>query len=401
MATYRAVVAPQQTADSEIVTFQDVVDHALESSKNLDRATARDLKLARKAVLAAYRDFKAMHSWSHYQRRMQVLTEAKYVTGTVTYDHTGGAYERMLTITGGTWPANAARGLVLIASVRYDIDERKSSTIITLPEDSNPGADLAAGTTYSWFRQTYPLPARFSRAGKVFEFANNRPLDYRSPTEFLEAILGNYSPAQPWMYTFRNDGEHYGNMSIELGPPPDTVRMYEFMADVKPRAMAIEKYAPSGITVTVSGGATTATFSGGTLPLNCAGAVLRVSDDGTNEPTAPWGVEPYLAQRIIQTRDSATTCTFDQALPAAVSAVKFTISDPVDIESGPMLSCFEHLCEAELMRLIDAKEYQIRYKTFLQSLVLAMGEDAKDKDMSSLQWITEGSGNLGDYAIIN
>lgn len=73
-----------------------------------------------------------------------------YSTGTVVYDHTGGANERQLTLTGGTWPTWAkSPGRIFINEDWYSLDTRVSDSIVTLKSTDNPGADVASTTFYA------------------------------------------------------------------------------------------------------------------------------------------------------------------------------------------------------------------------------------------------------------
>lgn len=78
-----------------------------------------------------------------------------YNTGTVSYDHTGGSSERLVTLSGGSWPAWLDTDCALtIAGVRYAIASVNSSTVLQLGADSstkaanNPGSDV--GSTSNW-----------------------------------------------------------------------------------------------------------------------------------------------------------------------------------------------------------------------------------------------------------
>ena len=144
-------------AEQPLFTFQDAVDHVSDvfDIAGLD-ATSKHFRAAKRAVADAYRDIVRLHEWSYYERHGQITTEAEQSSSTITYDHTGGTYERMVTIAAGTWPTNARYMHIIIESQRYKVATRESSTVITLTPDTNPGADVAAGTSYNIFRSVYP-----------------------------------------------------------------------------------------------------------------------------------------------------------------------------------------------------------------------------------------------------
>lgn len=87
-------------------------------------------------------------------------TATTYNTGTVSYDHTGGSSERLVTLSGGSFPAWVdTDAAITIAGVRYPIASVLSSTTLTLNAASstntvnNPGADV--GSTSNWSVSSY------------------------------------------------------------------------------------------------------------------------------------------------------------------------------------------------------------------------------------------------------
>ena len=71
-----------------------------------------------------------------------------YTTGAVVYDHTGGASERLLTLSGSgaAYPSWAGSAKVRIGSTTYDVDSRLSDTTLTLSSSSNPGTDVGSSS---------------------------------------------------------------------------------------------------------------------------------------------------------------------------------------------------------------------------------------------------------------
>jgi len=98
------------------------------------------------------------HEWSFLKPVAQLTLNAPYSTGTITYDHTGGTSERLVTLATGTWPSWAASGKLEISGTRYDVSTRLGDSTITLTSSSNPGADVAAGTAYEITQDDYTLP---------------------------------------------------------------------------------------------------------------------------------------------------------------------------------------------------------------------------------------------------
>lgn len=74
----------------------------------------------------------------------------EYSTGTIVYDHTGGTFERMVTLTGGSFPtAIGTNGAIQIAGTWYTIAAWVNGNILQLGSGAgnNPGTDVAS-TSY-------------------------------------------------------------------------------------------------------------------------------------------------------------------------------------------------------------------------------------------------------------
>lgn len=101
------------------------------------------------------------HRWSFLHPITTLTTQAPYSTGTIAYDHTGGASERLITLTNGTWPSWAADGSITISATTYAVLTRTSDSVILLADGDNPGADISSGTSYELGRQDMDLADDF------------------------------------------------------------------------------------------------------------------------------------------------------------------------------------------------------------------------------------------------
>lgn len=281
-------------AATAIMTFQDACEllwHTFNPA--VKPPTGRELIAAKNAVIKTYRDLPQRHKWSYYSRKGLIATDASYSTGTVVFDLTGGTSERMLTLTGGTWPANAARGTVRIAGVDYDVESRVagSDVILTLAVNSCPSADVTA-SSYEWFRDSYPLPVNFRRMLTIGETSTASawyPLEYIPPSGFEERVKmdGGGPSDRPNYYTIRSSGDYLGAVDIVFGKAPNAARSYGIAYEVSPRDLATYKYSTG--TVAVAAGATAVV---GTLTVFSAahvGSVMRLTESTTVEPTSPVG----------------------------------------------------------------------------------------------------------------
>ena len=135
-----------------LYTYQDVIDHLLDwLGVAVDDNSLRQVK---SAILSAYRELPNLRNWSYYYNRTRLNTVADYSTGTITYDHTGGSSERLMTLASGTWPTWAEFGVLKVGSNYYSIASRDSATQITL---NAVATTVAAGTAYELGRPEVAL----------------------------------------------------------------------------------------------------------------------------------------------------------------------------------------------------------------------------------------------------
>lgn len=368
-------------ANVEVWTFEDAVEHVLDVF-DLDNST-RNKRIARRAILQAYRDLPNMRSWNYYYRRKPIFTVANYNTGTISYDHTGGSSERLVTLTSGTFPTWAARGRIIINNVHYDVESYLTSTTITLTASGNPGEDVAAGSTYNLYRNTYPLPADYRKSAKLYDITQWREMPLATPVE-QQVVEGSYyrDPGTPKFATIKNDGDYYGNMSISFTPPPSSVKAYDLMYEARPRELATEKYDTGTVSVAST---TTTTVTGSSTVFAAAhvGSIIRFSSDSTNAPTSLVGIRannlinPYLAQRVILSVSTATSLTMDAAIPNVLAGVKYTISDPIDLEAGAMLTAFWRMAELEMAKLTTRNDVGMREQLARAAILAAMEADER------------------------
>ena len=354
-------------AVTPIFTMQDAVEYTWEvMNPAVKPPTGRELRIAKMAAIRAYRDLANRFEWSYYKRRGIIRTEAYYKTGTVAFDFTGGTYERQLTLTTGTWPTNAARGQVVISNVHYPVESRKSDSVVTLDANINPGADVAAATSYEWYRDAYPLPVNFRRMGQIIESTsggNPNPLEFVNPSSLLynTRYESGSTTADPDWYTIRNAGDYMGSLSMFFGRGPTTAKTYDMLYEVSPRPLRTYKYATG--TITLAAGSTALTGNTTAFTEFHEGCIIRFTSSTTVEPTDMSGNvngddNPYIAQRSILAVASGTAATIDSEVSSTttLTTTKYTISDPIDIEPIIMRSPFEALCLYHFARLTKRKD---------------------------------------------
>lgn len=330
-------------------------------------------------MLKAYRDLPSRHQFSYLTRRRLMQTVASQNSSTVTYDSTGGTYERMLTIAAGTWPSWAAYGRVVIDGVHYDVDERKSSTQLTLSEVSNPGADVASGTAYVIYRSSYPLPVNFKEFVKngLWERSQEFPINLYEPAvqnQALQTLLSD--PSTPEHATIRATGKYLGGRELVFGPPPNDVYTFDMLYESRPRPMLIDEYSQATVSNT---GVTVTAATGATFPLNCVGSVFRFSANTTKPSPLVGGINagdnPFAEQAIILSRTSATVLVLSEAPSVNYSGVGYTISDPLDVDASVMLSALLMMAEAEFARLSGRNDYASKLGMARQAILEAIEAD--------------------------
>jgi hypothetical protein len=289
-----------------------------------------------RAAVQAVQGIASRHEWNYYTTMGRVDTSAPYRTGTIEYDATGGAYERMVTLTGGTLPTwVAGYGTLVINAVPYDIDQRISNTVCTLKSNSAPTADVAAGQAYTIYRARYDLPIDFQSIHKPILTSFSTRLEKMSISDFVYRRNLNDGVAQPYMFTTIDNG--YGLTQILFWNPPDQVYQFEFEYKRKPPLPAVDLYSTGRISLTAGSKAVTG-VSTAWVGAMC-GAVLRVSYN-QDLPTAPDGLNPPQYEYVIdQSPFGFTSSTALNLLVAATETAAnraYTISSRVDVEEGPM-----------------------------------------------------------------
>lgn len=332
-------------------TLQDSIEHIVDYlGGNPGDQVQRD---AKRAAFDALRDLANAHRWSYHYTHGRVLTSAPYATGTVSYDHTGGTYERMLTLTGGTWPDWVKYGQIRIGSDSsavaggpiYEVDEMKSASIVTLDEQLNPGADIAAGTAFSLYRDAYILPSNFIAQDEGLYQDNFADMKFVHPRHWLRTSRYVYTAGVPRFFSIIGDHNGQGRMCLHVFPAPDASKSIDFVYQRRPGNLLIDSY--SAGTVSVSAGSRAVTGSGVAWKSSMLKCSIRFSSDST-VPTSETGIAPFdFETTIIGITDSSNLILQDEA-PSDYSATAYVISSVVDIEPGAMLTAYKRGLEKQV-----------------------------------------------------
>lgn len=329
----------------------------------------------RRAVEEAYREIPQLNFWSYYDRDAVINTVASQTTGTIAYTHSS----RTVALSGATFPAAASQYRIIIDGVHYDIESYTDSTNIILPENGNPGANVASGSTYTLYKSEYILPSDFRRMIGLWDISQNRPVEMVNSRTEQEVRYGGYStPGTPFSASIRNTGEHANRLSLVFSPPPSSATAFDVRYEARPRDFVIAEKHSTG-TLSISSGGTSVTGTSSSFPSDIAGCILRVSTSTQYEPTGPYGAlidgeevdNPYTFQTTVISRTSATALTIEDAADQAYSSVKYSLSDPLDIEDGAMFTALLHLAAAKYAQMQGVKDADERLALAVRSLSFA------------------------------
>lgn len=363
---------------TQYLTIQDAYEHLVDVFDHDGKDTGRLARSIRRAVAEAYRRFPSLHPWAWLTKQAMITTSAPYTTGTVTYV----ASTRALTLSGGTWPTDAEFGMVEISSVRYSVERRNSSTVLTLSATQAPAEDIASATTYRWGRYTYLLPYGCT---DIRELTDPKTLYrfYRQTVDdsfFQTEIPGVNRFPSAW--TIVPSVQRPGRMELALTAVPDTARTLKFLYDAQWGNPSVTELSTG--TVSVSGDV--ATFSSSILTDDCVGAVLRIGSS-TTKPTSVYGVfrgadghvtELPASTHIITQVNSATEAIIETS-GSTVSGKAFTISSRVDVDENSMWDLFLRIAELAYRRITraDSKLVQESERIMRTALIEAQIADAK------------------------
>lgn len=361
-------------AGPDIYTFLDVIEQ-LNDWRGGGANAVEDRKIVR-ATLSAYRHIVGAHDWKALTREFSIVTNASYNTGTIAYTHSS----RTITLTSGTFPSWAADGEIRISSVSYPVSERTDATTLVLSSESNPGDDVASGTSYTLFQTGYRLPVGFQAMTPPVESTLQGGLTPVPAGAIIEWRTGSYTLGEPNCFAIISDRENTigSRKKIVFWPVPITQRQYRAKIKIRPAQIqhtgVAEKFYQG--TITGSSGGTSITGSGTAFESSWEGAVLRIGPDGTNRPTGIDGSYPYAEQHVIDTYSSATSLSITSELIDSYSGRKYVISDPIDIDDV-MLEPFLARCKyaASLEFNDSASVKQSLLQEYLESLEVAIEMD--------------------------
>lgn len=315
-----------------LATYQDLID-ALGVATG-GGSTTPEQRDVRFACQEAYTHLGDIHNWLFYRRAYRVQLSAPYDTGTIVYDHTGGASERLVTLTGGTFPSWARNGKIIIDNVVYEVAERLSDTTLTLDAVLNPGADVSS-TSYTMMRSAYAMPFDFKG---MFDPQDENQIRacYVRPHEWhsLERTMPTQTDAFFW--TVMPSPDTYAGYVLRTWGYPSTAQSLDFMYQGRPRPIKRSGYETSSRAGTVTLAANTAVQGNSTtFTSDMVGSILRVTSSTTVYPTGEGDLNVWSEQKVITAytaASGASALTVDSSWGTTYTTVLYTISDPCDVD---------------------------------------------------------------------
>lgn len=358
------------------LTYNDLLDY-LAGYMGKD-VSPSGIAAIRAAAQAGIRELKGHHDWMYYRTLGRVVLSAPYTTGTIAFDYTGGSSELLVTLSGGTFPTWLASGILIINGVPYDVDERLTGTTATLTTATNPGEDVAAGTTYMAVRDEYPLPTYFDRMGNAAIALNGDAnlMRWADPQNMVLERRDNPTTGRPIDFTVVGSSANDGTMVLKVWPFPDAAYTIDFDYKRRPRDVKIAGEKAGLVTTTASSATVTGVNTSFTSAM--AGSVLRVGRAGeTITPSGLSGTSPALFEGVIDEVASATSLTLTAVADQTISRAAYIISDPVDIEPLTMETALYAMC-ARALRLrtrTAALAREIEQETI--AIILATENDSR------------------------
>jgi len=274
-------------------------------------------------------------------------------------------------------PTWAAQGYLQIATQWYEIERRISGTVFTLRENSNPGSDVASGTSYTMFRSRYVLPTDYRQGYSPVLKSLSGALQYVEPNDWHYYTRQWTTGGVPSRWTVFTEPNDQGRLSLYVFPyssaASEATLLYQRQArplklDGTGTAETVGTIAWTAGSTTVTG--TSTTFSNGLH----AGAIIRAGTSA-NAPDGTEGPYPYGEQLVIQSVASATSLTVVNAPTTTVSGVKYNISDPVDI-TQTMMDALVRGCEQQLgFGMQENRQAAMQQQLYEDALRRALGAD--------------------------
>ena len=325
-----AVLGAGRSGGYSRLTFADAYDIGAAFLRGHGAEASSEVRC--RAVQEAFIDIINAYDWLSLEGAGRIHLYSTETDGTVTYTHD----TRRLVLDGSTWPSWVLNGSILLDEVICEVESYINSTTIVLHESLNPGADLAAGTSYRLFCRWYPLPADFVNfTGPIGR--NTWAYGQKISMTELAAYQRNYSESTgpSRYYAIGEQPNAPTEKAIYLWPFATQDEPLDFTYNRRPREPQYSgrDAADMAGTITVSEGSNAVTGSSTLFEDQMAGALLLIGRNGTSVPTGRYGLNRFAEQHRIHSVTSATALALTANVTQSLEAVKYLITDPIDVET--------------------------------------------------------------------
>lgn len=357
----------------EIASFYDAVFDVVQFAAR--RGIGISAADARAAVIDAYQEIVERYPWSYNKKYTRLNIEAPRETGTVAFSSS----TNELTLTGSTWPTDAVDWVVVIDNVTYRVASYSSSTVIVLDSTQAPTADIAAGETYEMYRMYYELPDDFISCVEPMPEQDSEILGiWTVPEEIMARFRYDTASASSRLWTIAPVPDKPTRQALWLYPAnsaDDTVDVWYRSMPRQLRYSGYETKCNTG-TIAVTASAATVTGTGTTFEDPMEGSLFRIGTDTQFQPTGLRGVYPWVEEHTIKTYTSTTALTLKDSVTTTRSGVKYTITDPLDLDSCAIPALFR-LAERNVSQTVGGKEVRNDIIRAEQAIITARGASNK------------------------
>jgi hypothetical protein len=349
-----------------MLTYFDCVENLIVSSFGGPQdAEQRDI---RTAVHRAYAELTTIRDWAWYHVHGRIITEEPYGTGTVTSSGTS------VTLTGGTWPAWAARGAYLKVGEKIArVATRVSDTALTLDSVLSL-KDNVTDAPYQLYRTVYPLPSDFRNMDEPSDEYNWWSGLYITPDQAMKLERVSNTSGTPLHWTVIKDPDANGWAIKLMGYPTERETIdFTYRRSARPlRYSGHEANVRQGTIQQGHLGEPNAVEGSGTaFDASMHGSILRVGTP-TYSPGSIESLTPWLYEATILGHSANDFLFVDRNLnfPALT---KYLITDPIDV-APHMEQAMDSACEYWLARIRGVKPDDA-FAMYQRDLRLAMEQD--------------------------
>jgi hypothetical protein len=305
-------------------TAQDLVDHLLTSTGG--GAQDGENRAVRAAVVHGIREVFQVRNWLWNVKTGSFTTGEVQATATMTFP----SNSDIITVSPNNTGFVVGRLVAFGDGSFFDYTPR----IVALPSSTTVRLDrsaVKAGTSTVRAQTYYDLPENVRDLDALVTETVGTLHHYVTPMEWLRLEVNTKGAGQPFYYTIMKSDVNPDRYQVRfVGIPTDgTIVFYTYRYNPDPaKLMGYEPSCRAG-TASVAASSTTVTFTGTTLPPDLSDAVIRFGT-AANIPEPIGSMTPYVYERRITNRIDNNSVTIDSPLPAAVTSVKYTISDLID-----------------------------------------------------------------------